>query len=232
MKTKISPRDGMFSGNYNHYFAVGQSALMNIRCALELSQGPPPKRILDLPCGHGRVLRALRAQYPIAEISACDIEVDGVRFCSEEFGAVPIMGHQDSSKISLVGEYDLIWCGSLFTHLNSNHVRGFLALFADHLANRGVLIFTTHGKRALRKFRAGVAKYLNEDASFEEVIRQYEEQGFGYHHYKGSPNYGISLARPGWIVREIESLPSLNLLLVHEAGWDQHQDVFACTRED
>ncbi len=230
MKTTISPRDAMFHGNYDHYYAVGQSAVLNIRCALQLSQAPPPTRILDLPCGHGRVLRALRAEYPGAEISACDIDLDGVEFCREEFGAVPIQSNEDCSKIPLAGYYDLIWCGSLLTHINADRLRAFLRFFVDHLSPGGTLVFTTHGKRAIQRYRAGVANYFPGSAIvFEETIRQYEQSGFGYRDYPDATDYGISLTRPTWITREIEALPTLNLLLVHEAGWDNHQDVFACT---
>jgi SAM-dependent methyltransferase len=230
MKTKISPHDVMFAGDYDHYFAVGQSALLNIRCALLLSQSPPPNRILDLPCGHGRVLRALRAEYPGAEISACDIDPEGVEFCHKEFEAVPILGNEDCSKIALTGSYDLIWCGSLLTHINADPLHAFLRLFVDHLSPGGILVFTTHGRHAIQLHRTGTVKYFPGSAtSFEEAIRQYEENGFGYRSYQGVPNFGISLARTTWITREIESFPTLNLLLVHEGGWDKHQDVFACT---
>ena len=39
-------------------------------------------RLLDLPCGHGRVMRYLRAAFPRAEITGCDLLRDGVDHCA------------------------------------------------------------------------------------------------------------------------------------------------------
>ena len=234
VNTNISPRDGMFAGNYDHYFSVGRSALLSIQCALQLAEAPPPMRVLDLPCGHGRVLRALKAEFADAEISACDIDLDGIQFCRQELGAVAIPSHEDCSRIPLDGEYNLIWCGSLITHLDAIRTRDFLRLFAAHLAVGGVLVFTTHGRRSVELFRAGTAKYLleSEDAVFEDIIRQYEETGFGYHDYSHIPKYGVSLTKLVWICQALESLsPRLSLLVANEAGWDHHQDVIACARK-
>jgi hypothetical protein len=43
-----------------HYLEVGLSAMTCIEEALSRSQRPIPKRILDFPCGYGRVLRFLK----------------------------------------------------------------------------------------------------------------------------------------------------------------------------
>ena len=232
--TEISPRDGMFLGNYEHYFSVGRSALLNIRCALQLAAAHAPRRILDLPSGHGRVLRALRAEFAGAEIVACDIDLDAIQFCQEALGAVAVPGHENCWQIKLPGQFDLIWCGSLFTHLDAARIAEFLRFFAAHLSSDGVLLFTMHGRRAVQRYRAGTLKYLPsaQDAAFEEMIRQYEATGFGYHDYPDTHNYGISLSKPVWVTRQIESVPQLRLLMAHEMGWDEHQDVYACVRRE
>ena len=56
----ISPRDEMFEGDENHYFSVGTDALRLLRQSLAAVHAPEPRAILDLPCGHGRVLRQYR----------------------------------------------------------------------------------------------------------------------------------------------------------------------------
>ena len=61
---EISPNDGMYQGgNKDHYFSVGRSALRNIKLAMAAAGKNPTdmKNILDLPSGHGRVLRFLKA---------------------------------------------------------------------------------------------------------------------------------------------------------------------------
>lgn len=65
-------------------------------------------RILDLPSGAGRVLRALRAGFPDASIVACDLMRDGVDFCAREFGAIPVYAAADVGSGTGPDRFDLI----------------------------------------------------------------------------------------------------------------------------
>jgi len=84
-----------------YYFRCGRSAVECIQNALAIAAIPQPriKRILDLPCGHGRVLRYLRAAFPEAEIAACDLLRDGVDFCSSTFGATAVYSSDEPDAI-------------------------------------------------------------------------------------------------------------------------------------
>jgi hypothetical protein len=64
----IYPADHMWITSADYYFDVGESGLMCVRRANELAFSSPVRRILDLPCGHGRVARYLRAFYPDASM--------------------------------------------------------------------------------------------------------------------------------------------------------------------
>src|SRR5262245_32651468 len=90
----ISPNDEMFSaaGREDVYHAIGRSAIECIVCSLNAARKTTAdvKRILDLPSGHGRVLRYLKAVFPDAEITACDLVRDGVDFCASALGALPV----------------------------------------------------------------------------------------------------------------------------------------------
>ena len=66
-------------------------------------------------------------------------------FCTAEFNATPVYSQEDIRRVSLDQFFDLIWCGSLFTHLDRDRWPAFLGFFADHLSPGGVLVFTTHG---------------------------------------------------------------------------------------
>ena len=96
-----------------------------------------------MPCGHGRVLRTLRAAYPQAEIVACDIDTDGVDFCAKTFDAIPVYSKENPEEIDLRRKFDLIWVGSLFTHIRDERWPEFLSFFSRVLAPGCVLIFTT-----------------------------------------------------------------------------------------
>ena len=104
------------------------------------------ERILDLPSGHGRVLRYLKAEYPDARLTACDIHPDAVDFCAQVLGATPIYGQAHPNEMEFQDKFDLIWCGSLLTHLDVPMWHEFLGLFESLLEVGGLLIFTTHGR--------------------------------------------------------------------------------------
>src|SRR4029453_1584213 len=86
--TTISPLDGMYvAGGEAHYFGVGADALKLVRQAMSLAGKENISSILDLPCGHGRVLRYLKAAFPQASLTACDLDHGCVDFCVATFGA-------------------------------------------------------------------------------------------------------------------------------------------------
>ncbi|HET6573563.1 MAG TPA: class I SAM-dependent methyltransferase, partial [Fimbriiglobus sp.] len=143
----IHPDDGMLlpvPEGPDHYFGVGRSALRAVTAALLAAGAPAPRRILDLPCGYGRVLRALRAAFPDAAVTACDLNRGGVDFCAT-LGAAPADSADPIDRAGITGPFDLIWCGSLLTHLDRPGWDEFLTFFHRVLAPGGVCVVTTHG---------------------------------------------------------------------------------------
>ena len=154
------------------------------------------QRILDFGCGHGRVMRALRAAFPDAELTACDLDEDGVRFCAERFAALGVVSRPEIPLISLPRGYDAIWCGSVLTHLAAPRWKQLLDRFAEWLAPGGVLVFTTHGQLTVDTLRARHWSYGLADAEIDAVLAKYDHAGFGYIMYPGQANYGFSSAHP------------------------------------
>jgi SAM-dependent methyltransferase len=233
----ISPNDQMFASppGENYYFSCGRSALECIDVSLQAAQKDPltVKRVLDLPCGHGRVLRYLKAAFPQAEITACDILRDGVDFCATTFGAVPVYSCDDPAQIPLDRDaFDLIWVGSLFTHLDSNLWPTFLAEISSLLCQGGVLVFSTHGRDAYYKMLSGMHDaWLPQDRR-TQLLYRYEHTGFGYSRFSGSDDYyGLSLSQPGWVLAQIAGIRDLRLAHFSERSWAAFHDVFACVRD-
>jgi len=226
--TVISPNDQMWQSGAQWYFDVGLSAMTCIKRALAL-HNLTPRAILDMPCGHGRVCRMLRAAYPDAHITACDLDPDGVDFCAQTFGATPVYSREDIRTVTIDRQFDVIWCGSLFTHLDRELWADFLTFFADHLGPDGVLVFTTHGRQPVKWI---VDKFFDYGLSRQEqrtLLGGYATEGFGFV-MPGNQAFGISLSSIAFVCGEIERRPDLTLLGYQEAAWAGHQDVVSCMR--
>jgi 2-polyprenyl-3-methyl-5-hydroxy-6-metoxy-1,4-benzoquinol methylase len=117
--SRLHPYEDMYTGDGFPYFWAGLEAIRNIDNALETAGVEAPDAILDMPCGFGRVIRSLAARFPHASITGCDIRPSAVRFCKRRFAAEGVISSPAFEEIALPRAFDLIWCGSLATHLDS-----------------------------------------------------------------------------------------------------------------
>jgi CBS domain-containing protein/SAM-dependent methyltransferase len=227
---EISPNDEMYAGQRGIYLLAGVSALECIRAAMAETGIADIGSILDLGCGHGRVLRVLKAGFPGASLTACDIDRDGVDFCVGAFGAAPVYSAVDPDRVEIQSRFDLIWSGSLFTHLDAERWRGFLSLSGKCLAPGGLFVFTAQGRRdpiQLRKL--GVPK-----ERAEVMLDDYERTGFTYAETPPATEcWGIALASRSWIEARISKQQELRMVSFRDSSWQPpapRQDVIACTK--
>ena len=226
----IAAGDTMWEGKRDHYFEIGRDALACVRRAQLAIEAGPPRRILDLPCGFGRVLRYLKAAWPDAELTACDLDREGVDFCAETFGARPVYAQLDVDAIDLGDEsFDLIWVGSLFSHLDAPMWEAYLRLFHRSVRVGGLLVLTTLGRYPAHRIRHG-DRYRLDPADVPRLLESFDQTGFGYVPYPNHEHYGIALASPAWVMRGIEQRRDLRLVEFAERGWADHLDVIACER--
>lgn len=224
----IAPDDRMCMTTPENYFRVGLAALQLLEFGLEAVGKTEPQTILDMPSGHGRVIRMLKAAFPQGRLTACDIDRDAVDYCARIFGAVPAYSTEDPVDIDLDAAFDLIWCGSLLTHLDADRWAGFLSMFERHLLPGGVLVFTTHGRVIREKMQSGRRRFAIQDSG-RSLLREHERRGFGFEPYLHSRGgYGISLSSPAWVCAELEKHRSLKLALYIEGGWNDDQDAVVC----
>lgn len=225
----ISPDDGMQTPDVAGYLGVGESALKAIRLALLAGRAPAPDRILDFACGHGRVLRWLHAAYPSAQLTAADLLPDGVDFCVRQFGARGVYSTVAPTADLFAERYDLIWVGSLLTHLDVPRWPVFLDLLHELLAPGGLLVLTTHGELVAERIRLGEL-YGYPEAAAKQLLTDYEERGFGYMAVPGGVDYGFSVSKPQWVTERLLRHDDLRLVAYTEALWANHQDVVAVVR--
>jgi SAM-dependent methyltransferase len=245
--TEVSPNDMMFDIS-KHYVEVGLSALKLIDYAADKGFTPPGglRAILDLPCGHGRVARALRSKFPRVDLTVCDIDHDGVDFCARKFKATGVYGTNDFEKMEIGRSFDLIWVGSLITHFSADQTVKFIRCMIRHLSADGLLILTTISGgislrlTALSKVQSGYRKRKIPNKSIINMIRdsrmkykilsnlhaQCQAFGYGYEDDPRSPGtgYGHSLISRHWIEGFFagEAYGTADYL---ERGWDDYQDV-------
>ena len=223
--TEVSPADTMFAGSSEHYLHVGLSALSVIE--VSLLGAPAPQTILDLPCGYGRVTRVLRACYPLASITACDLDRAGVDFAAATFDARGVYSEPNFRDLNFGQTFDLIWVGSLLTHLPEHQTRQFFDFAARHMGPESRLVVTSHGDYVATRLRSW--DYGLGEPAARGLLGQWLADGYGYRGYGGNPAYGISLVSHQWYEALFTDSP-LSLQSYQERGWDSHQDTLVVRR--
>jgi SAM-dependent methyltransferase len=170
----------------------------------------------------------LKAAFPAAELVACDLDRAGVDFCARALGAMPVYATPDPSQLRLRGEFDLIWCGSLFTHLDAPRWNGFLDFFSGQLSPGGVLLFTVHGRHPAHALRGMDVT----EAGVATMLAGHDATGFGYAPYEPGGDYGMAIVSSAW-VREPVRRSGLQLVDHAEKAWEPplpRQDVVVCLK--
>jgi len=230
VEQEIADGDEMYTpGRRDLYFELGASALRAIKLALLTAGKEEPARILDFPCGHGRVLRMLKAAFPDAALTAGDLNPEGVSFCERNFGATPVQSSLWPGEVEIEGRFDLVWCGSLLTHLDLDRWDGFFSLLTGAVDTGGVFVFTAFGRHAAERIRRQEADYGLGEEGARRILSAFDRDGFGYSDYEGQTLSGMSLTSPPWICDRIVAARSLQLVTYTERGWFGHQDVIAVT---
>jgi len=104
------------------------------------------RRLLDWGCGSGRVTVHFLLQRNMAEVFGCDIDPDGIAWCSDHlrpgnFSRIdpwPPTPYNDAT-------FDLVIAYSVFTHLARDIQKAWLAEMTRIIAPGGLFLASTHG---------------------------------------------------------------------------------------
>jgi SAM-dependent methyltransferase len=186
-------------------------------------------RILDFGCAFGRVLRSLRAAFPEAAVTACDLRRNELEWCQKTLGPNEITvvdSAWEPEDVRLDGNFDLIWCGSILTHIGKDRWTRFLKLFESNLAPGGVAVFTVYGRFVAENLRSGLYPLNLTREQAARVLRDFDETGFGS---EVTPSDADTLVTRSWVCKQLESVPSLELVGYAERSW-MWQDVVSCSK--
>lgn len=224
---EVHPSDRM-SSHHGHdwakYEVVGVSAARVIFASLALTPTHEVRRLLDFGSGYGRVSRHLQALFPNAERFFVDIDEDASGFCADRFGGVAVPSTRDFDRLDLPGNLDLIWVGSVFTHVTFTRMEQLFRSLAERLAPGGTLVATFHGEFVIEVQRT---RPIIHPPFWERIIADYEAQGVGHHPYggaNGADNWGVSLISPAKVASLSKSIEFEQMAHLHHA-WAGFQDV-------
>jgi len=235
----LHPRDDMFTGSHQRYYAAGASALEAIDWGLTIAgrDWSAVTTCLDLPCGYGRVLRHLVQRIPPSGITAADLATEAVDFCVDQFSVRGLYSKPNVRDVVFPAAYDLIWVGSLFTHLTHARMGDLLGALAETLSDDGVLVFSAVGDDCLdRLLRSeGYATNLLANKAHQSASRlaaDYVATGWAFVPYAGADAYGLTFLSTNAIQDLIADVTSdgIALLGYHRAGWNRDHDVYVVGR--
>jgi SAM-dependent methyltransferase len=233
---RLASHDEMLDGAaLDHYFGSGMSAAWAIdniiRCRSAVAADPSfPAEVLDFGSGCGRVARFIRALYPHARVHVADLRQEDARWCVNSLGCVPAPDRLPQQS------YDLIWLGSVFTHLPEKAARELLSQLLRSLKDYGVLAFSTQGRFAHWKLKnidwIAAAKhtwmsYGLDKIQVQHLINQYEDSGYGYVNYPAQEGYGVCIANAEWYSTSLRNIQDVTQIFFQERAYDDHQDVIA-----
>lgn len=203
------------------YFASGLEVACSIGQILDDLFPEGLTRALDFGCGYGRVTRFLAARFantdPTPELWASDILSDALLFQEEHLGTrtFPSARRPRDLEIPSLGGpgpaeplcFDLIYVGSLFTHLPESTFSAWLERLTGMLSERGILVFTVHDQSLMPPQHSMPASGLCFEAASESRTLD--------------PNdYGSSWATPEFVERQIAALEGASS---ETPGWNSRR---------
>nr|WP_321509799.1 sulfotransferase family 2 domain-containing protein [uncultured Hyphomonas sp.] len=232
---RISPNDWMWKGDPDRerYLSMGWRVARSLVGAV-LIAGTSPQKIVDFGCGHGRILRWLQACFPGAELVAADREVDAVEFCADTFGATRLFSNPTFDDLGLGENNDLIWLGSVYTHLPMPLWEKLTHELMSSLSPEGLLCFSVAGPFVARKLEGGERNPNAEvkEAEFNTFLADYKATGFGYadHSNVGDRQWGRSIISHERLIRFLHDM-DLEIVMFGERLYANRQDIVVVRRK-
>ena len=200
------------------YLKSGIMSLQSIEKILVAGGKPFPSinSFLDFGCGYGRVARFLIQEIDADKIWVSDIYKEAVDFQKKYFNVNGFYSHTESSKVEFPRRFEVIYAGSLFSHLPENHFKEWLAALYNVLEEDGIFIFSTVGEFFC-------PPEIETDPSGFTFCKSSESRSLT------TEEYGLTYVTRDWVERLAGKLGISNLYFL-EKELCEHQDIYVATK--
>jgi SAM-dependent methyltransferase len=223
--------EGRGSGSVGGYVEAGQEATRFISdslAAVGRTFGDVDS-VLDFGCGHGRVTRWLAPAVSAGAVTVCDLDREAIEFCASEFGTRALLSSLDINEVALE-KYDVIWLGSVLTHVSGPTASSLLQVLVSHLQQRGIIAFSTRGEPSAEWEREACSAAGLRPASIPEMMSRDGMAYVAYTHYKS--DYGLAWHSPEWMIRTMANCSDhLQKVRYDARRWGGFQDLWAFVLE-
>ena len=140
------------------FLQVGERCSWLIEAAADLNQ---VRRVLDFGCGCGRTLRWLLKVGHSAEFHGVDVDREAIAWCTEHYPQARFAVNSPEPPLPFPdGFFDVVYCLSVFTHLNETMQDAWIGELHRLLAPGGVLLISVHGAAAAAQLKPEIAVEL------------------------------------------------------------------------
>lgn len=196
------------------------------------------KTVLDYGSGFGRLTRYFVALYGADNVIACDTSKRAVDFVTATLGCIGVRAEPPFDRIEFPKKADLIFAGSLFTHIPLSGWREVLNLFDQSLSRNGHIVMTTAGEHVVRDLQGGGRRFGIDEAEVTALVSTFEQEGYAFAGYPGDADLtgrrkqaGRCVSSNAWVSRFIERETPFRVKAFFERGWSNRQDIYVLARQ-
>jgi trans-aconitate methyltransferase len=217
---------GKFKKTYYEYLESGLNAY-NVVSKLTLKKFGNITNVgslLDVASGHGRLERFLILEYPAERIWVSDIKESANQFQMKQFGVNSLCSTFNPKDYCPDQKFDIIFVGSLFTHLPEKLFESWLLKLYSLITEKGVLIVSTHNISLYNKKSNREFIYLSE--SEDTLMPEIEES------IEDTNKYGTTYISHSKFINILEKngINSSQCFRYEKALWGL-QDVYVITKD-
>lgn len=215
---------GNYPLSYHSYLSTGLNGFNLIRKILTSAHGHDrlDGKLLDFASGYGRVTRFLAGYYSPEKIHTSDIKAEAVDFQTQHLGVPGFYSSYNPAEVKVNEKYQVIFVGSLFSHLNQDLYFRWLHQLVHMTREDGLLIFSVHDITLYPEETREDHIYVlnNEDAPFSFVEDRITAMN----------EYGVSFSTENFVQKQLAAIHPELKYVRYKKGFGGLQDVYVVTR--